>query len=91
MRIKILHTGVCHTDTYTLGGFDSEANFPVILGHEGAGIVETVGKGVTTVAPGDHVIPLYIPQCRTCKFCKNKKTNLCSLIRFTILLHNIIL
>lgn len=83
VRIKITHTGVCHTDAYTLDGFDSEGKFPVVLGHEGGGIVESVGEGVTSVAPGDHVIPLYIPQCKECKFCKSPKTNLCSKIRTT--------
>lgn len=83
VRVKILATGVCHTDAYTLGGFDSEGVFPVILGHEGGGIVESVGEGVTSVKPGDHVLPLYIPQCRECKFCKNPKTNLCQAVRAT--------
>lgn len=83
VRIKILATGVCHTDSYTLGGNDSEGKFPCILGHEGGGIVESVGEGVTRVKPGDHVIPLYIPQCGDCKFCRNPKTNLCSTIRAT--------
>ncbi|CAL8073266.1 unnamed protein product [Calicophoron daubneyi] len=83
VRIKIQSTGVCHTDAYTLGGFDPEGVFPVILGHEGAGVVESVGDGVTSVVPGDHVIPLYTPQCRDCKFCLSDKTNLCSKIRDT--------
>ncbi|XP_033108313.1 alcohol dehydrogenase class-3-like [Anneissia japonica] len=83
VRIKLNATGVCHTDAYTLSGQDSEGLFPCILGHEGGGIVESVGEGVTSVAPGDHVIPLYIPQCRDCKFCKSPKTNLCSKIRST--------
>jgi len=83
VRIKITHTGVCHTDSYTLDGFDPEGLFPCVLGHEGAGIVESVGEGVTSVKPGDHVIPLYIPQCGECKFCKSPKTNLCSKIRST--------
>jgi S-(hydroxymethyl)glutathione dehydrogenase/alcohol dehydrogenase len=83
VRIKVLATGVCHTDAYTLDGFDPEGVFPSILGHEGGGIVESVGEGVTNVAPGDHVIPLYIPQCNECKFCKNPKTNLCQKIRLT--------
>lgn len=83
VRIKITATGVCHTDAYTLSGQDSEAVFPVILGHEGAGIVESVGEGVTSVAPGDHVIPLYIPQCKNCEYCRNPKTNLCQKIRIT--------
>ncbi|KAG5443993.1 NAD/NADP dependent alcohol dehydrogenase [Clonorchis sinensis] len=83
VRIKIYSTGVCHTDAYTLGGLDPEGIFPVILGHEGAGVVESVGPDVTSVVPGDHVIPLYIPQCNTCKFCVSGKTNLCSKIRAT--------
>lgn len=83
VRIKIIATGVCHTDAYTLGGLDSEGKFPCVLGHEGGGIVESVGEGVTSVKPGDHVIPCYIPQCRECKFCKSPKTNLCSTIRVT--------
>ncbi|KAK3582700.1 hypothetical protein CHS0354_013051 [Potamilus streckersoni] len=83
VRIKITHTGVCHTDAYTLDGFDSEGKFPVVLGHEGGGIIESVGEGVKSVAPGDHVIPLYIPQCGDCKFCSSPKTNLCSKIRVT--------
>lgn len=83
VRIKIVATSVCHTDSYTLGGFDSEGKFPVVLGHEGAGIVESVGEGVTKFQVGDHVIPTYIPQCNDCKFCANKKTNLCQKIRAT--------
>jgi len=83
VRIKVLANGLCHTDLYTLSGQDSEGVFPVILGHEGGGIVESVGEGVTSVAPGDHVIPLYIPQCRDCKFCSSHKTNLCGKIRAT--------
>jgi len=81
VRIKIVATGVCHTDAYTLGGFDPEGLFPSILGHEGAGIVESVGEGVTSVKAGDHVIPLYIPECGDCKFCRSPKTNLCQKIR----------
>lgn len=83
VRIKITATGVCHTDAYTLGGFDPEGVFPVVLGHEGAGIVESIGPNVTGFAVGDHVIPLYIPQCKSCKFCNSAKTNLCSRIRDT--------
>eukprot|EP01133_Synstelium_polycarpum_P004100 gene4100-4786_t len=83
VRIRILSTGVCHTDAYTMDGHDSEGIFPCILGHEGGGIVESVGEGVTTVVAGDHVIPLYIPECRKCKFCLSGKTNLCSFIRET--------
>ncbi|OXB69528.1 UNVERIFIED_CONTAM: hypothetical protein H355_000120, partial [Colinus virginianus] len=81
VRIKVVATALCHTDAYTLSGADPEGRFPVILGHEGAGIVESVGEGVTKVKPGDTVIPLYIPQCGECKFCKNPKTNLCQKIR----------
>lgn len=83
VRIKIVSTAVCHTDAYTLGGHDPEGIFPVILGHEGAGIVESIGEGVTHVQPGDHVMPLYIPQCGECKFCKSPKTNLCQKVRVT--------
>lgn len=83
VRIKILFTSVCHTDQYTLSGSDPEANWPCILGHEAAGLVESVGEGVTSVVPGDKVVPLYIPQCKDCKFCRSSKTNLCSKIRDT--------
>ncbi|CAH1247259.1 ADH5 [Branchiostoma lanceolatum] len=83
VRIKVLATGVCHTDAYTLDGFDSEGKFPVVLGHEGGGVVESVGEGVSGFKPGDHVIPLYVPQCKECKFCKSPKTNLCQKIRVT--------
>eukprot|EP01126_Amoeba_proteus_P035500 TRINITY_DN3584_c0_g1_i4.p1 TRINITY_DN3584_c0_g1~~TRINITY_DN3584_c0_g1_i4.p1 ORF type:complete len:300 (-),score=37.17 TRINITY_DN3584_c0_g1_i4:437-1336(-) len=83
VRIKLFATGVCHTDAYTLGGFDSEGLFPVILGHEGSGVVESIGEGVTSCQVGDHVIPLYTPECRECKFCLSNKTNLCSKIRLT--------
>ncbi|KAB7503530.1 Alcohol dehydrogenase class-3 [Armadillidium nasatum] len=83
VRIKVLYTGVCHTDSYTLGGHDPEGIFPCILGHEGGGIVESVGDGVTSVKEGDHVVPLYIPQCGDCKFCKSPKTNLCQRLRVT--------
>ena len=81
--VRIIATGVCHTDAYTLSGADSEGKFPCILGHEGGGIVEAVGTGVTCVQPGDHVIPLYTPECRECKFCLSGKTNLCQKIRAT--------
>jgi len=83
VRLKVIANGLCHTDQYTLSGADPEGVFPVILGHEGGCIVESVGEGVTSVGPGDHVIPLYIPQCYNCKFCKSKKTNLCGAIRST--------
>src|SRR5450432_1114859 len=81
--VEIKATGICHTDAYTLDGFDSEGIFPSILGHEGAGIVREVGGGVTSIAPGDHVIPLYTPECRQCKSCLSGKTNLCTAIRST--------
>ena len=81
--IEIMATGVCHTDAYTLSGKDSEGIFPSILGHEGAGIVREVGPGVTTLRPGDHVIPLYTPECRQCKTCLSRKSNLCAAIRAT--------
>src|SRR6476661_4018216 len=81
--VEIMATGICHTDAYTLDGFDSEGIFPSILGHEGAGIVREVGPGVTSVKPGDHVIPLYTPECRQCKSCLSHKTNLCTAIRAT--------
>ena len=81
--VEIKATGICHTDAYTLDGFDSEGLFPSILGHEGAGIVREVGPGVTSVKPGDHVIPLYTPECRQCKSCLSGKTNLCTAIRST--------
>ena len=81
--IRIVATGVCHTDAFTLSGDDPEGIFPAILGHEGGGIVEQIGEGVTSVAVGDHVIPLYTPECRECKFCLSGKTNLCQKIRET--------
>ena len=81
--VEIKATGVCHTDEFTLSGADPEGAFPAILGHEGAGVVVEVGPGVTTVAPGDHVIPLYTPECRTCEYCLNPKTNLCQAVRTT--------
>ncbi len=81
--VRVVATGVCHTDAFTLSGDDPEGNFPAILGHEGGGIVEAVGEGVTSVKPGDHVIPLYTPECGECKFCTSGKTNLCIAIRDT--------
>jgi len=81
--VKIVATGVCHTDAFTLSGKDPEGMFPVILGHEGGGIVQEVGAGVKSVKAGDHVIPLYTPECGECKFCKSGKTNLCQKIRAT--------
>ena len=83
VRIRVIASGVCHTDAFTLSGDDPEGIFPAILGHEGGGIVESVGEGVTSVAVGDHVIPLYTPECGECKFCKSGKTNLCGKIRDT--------
>ena len=81
--VEIMATGICHTDAYTLDGLDSEGLFPSVLGHEGCGIVREVGAGVTSVTPGDHVIPLYTPECRQCKSCLSGKTNLCTAIRAT--------
>lgn len=81
--VRIVASGVCHTDAYTLSGDDPEGIFPVILGHEGGGIVEALGEGVTSLEVGDHVIPLYTAECRECKFCKSGKTNLCSAVRTT--------
>src|SRR6187399_2083159 len=81
--IEIKATGICHTDEFTLSGADPEGLFPAILGHEGAGIVREVGRGVTSVKPGDHVIPLYTPECRQCPSCLSRKTNLCTSIRAT--------
>ncbi|MBP3981978.1 S-(hydroxymethyl)glutathione dehydrogenase/class III alcohol dehydrogenase [Acidovorax sp. JG5] len=81
--VKITHTGVCHTDAFTLSGEDPEGVFPAVLGHEGAGIVVEVGEGVTSVKPGDHVIPLYTAECGECLFCKSGKTNLCVAVRAT--------
>ena len=81
--IRVVATGVCHTDAFTMSGADPEGVFPSILGHEGGAIVEEVGAGVTSVAPGDHVIPLYTAECGECKFCKSGKTNLCSSVRAT--------
>ncbi|KAA2237473.1 S-(hydroxymethyl)glutathione dehydrogenase/class III alcohol dehydrogenase [Salinarimonas soli] len=81
--VEVMATGVCHTDAYTLSGLDSEGKFPAILGHEGAGIVREVGAGVTSVKVGDHVIPLYTPECRQCKTCLSQRSNLCTAIRGT--------
>ncbi|GLS89885.1 S-(hydroxymethyl)glutathione dehydrogenase [Psychromonas marina] len=81
--VRVVASGVCHTDAFTLSGEDPEGLFPVILGHEGGGIVEQIGEGVTSVAVGDHVIPLYTAECGECKFCKSGKTNLCSAVRET--------
>ncbi len=81
--VELKATGICHTDAFTLSGADPEGLFPAILGHEGAGVVLEVGDGVTSVAPGDHVIPLYTPECRSCEYCLHPKTNLCQAIRTT--------
>ncbi|WP_027081069.1 S-(hydroxymethyl)glutathione dehydrogenase/class III alcohol dehydrogenase [Luteimonas mephitis] len=81
--VKITHTALCHTDAFTLSGADPEGLFPVVLGHEGAGVVVEVGEGVTSVAPGDHVIPLYTAECGQCEFCRSGKTNLCVAVRAT--------
>lgn len=83
VRIRVVASGVCHTDAYTLSGEDPEGNFPAIMGHEGGGIVESVGEGVTGLQVGDHVIPLYTPECGECKLCVSGKTNLCQKIRDT--------
>ena len=81
--VRLVATGVCHTDAYTMSGRDPSGLFPSVLGHEGGGIVEEVGPGVTSLAVGDHVIPLYIPECRNCEFCLSGKTNLCSALLAT--------
>src|SRR5690554_962007 len=81
--VEIKATGICHTDAFTLSGDDPEGAFPAILGHEGAGVVVEVGPGVTSLSVGDHVIPLYTPECRQCKSCTSRKTNLCTSIRAT--------
>ncbi len=83
VMVRVVATGVCHTDAFTLSGEDPEGIFPSVLGHEGGAVVEEVGAGVTSVQPGDHVIPLYTPECRECSFCKSGKTNLCQAIRAT--------
>jgi S-(hydroxymethyl)glutathione dehydrogenase/alcohol dehydrogenase len=81
--VELKATSVCHTDAYTLSGADPEGRFPTVLGHEGAGVVVEVGRGVTDVRPGDHVIPLYTAECRSCEFCLSRKTNLCQAVRAT--------
>src|SRR5437899_6998180 len=81
--VEIKATGICHTDEFTRSGGDPEGLFPAILGHEGAGVVVEVGSGVTSVKKGDHVIPLYAPECRQCPSCLSRKTNLCTAIRAT--------
>jgi S-(hydroxymethyl)glutathione dehydrogenase/alcohol dehydrogenase len=83
VMVEVKATGICHTDDYTLSGADAEGLFPSVLGHEGAGVVVEVGQGVTSVAEGDHVIPLYTPECRECEYCLSRKTNLCQKIRAT--------
>src|SRR6187401_755778 len=83
VMVEIMATGICHTDEFTRSGADPEGLFPAILGHEGAGVVREVGAGVASVRPGDHVIPLYTPECRQCKSCLSRKTNLCTAIRAT--------
>src|SRR5246127_4146232 len=81
--IEVKATGICHTDYYTLSGADPEGLFPAILGHEGAGVIVDVGPGVKSLKKGDHVIPLYVPECRQCDYCTSGKTNLCQSIRIT--------
>src|SRR5246127_3567599 len=81
--VEIKATGICHTDSYTLSGADPEGLFPAILGHEGAGVVREIGAGVTSLKADDHVIPLYTPECRQCKTCLSRRSNLCTAIRAT--------
>src|SRR6476661_2912040 len=81
--IEVKATGICHTDEFTLSGADPEGLFPAVLGHEGAGVVVDLGPGVSTLRRGDHVIPLYTPECRECEYCLSRKTNLCQKIRVT--------
>ena len=83
IMVEIKATGICHTDAYTLSGADPEGLFPAVLGHEGAGIVVEIGEGVTSLRPGDHVIPLYVPECRSCEYCISGRTNLCQAVRET--------
>ena len=83
VMVEIKATGVCHTDAFTLSGADPEGLFPSVLGHEGAGVVVETGPGVTSVSTGDHVIPLYTPECRQCEYCTSGKTNLCQAVRGT--------
>src|SRR6201988_3169468 len=81
--VEVKATGICHTDEFTLSGADPEGLFPAIMGHEGAGVVADIGPGVTSLKKGDHVIPLYVPECRQCDYCVSGKTNLCQAIRIT--------
>src|SRR5206468_12340087 len=81
--VRLVATGACHTDAYTVSGRDPSGLFPAVLGHEGGGVVEEVGPGVTSLRPGDHVIPLYIPECRQCEFCLSGRTNLCGALLAT--------
>ena len=81
--VRLVATGACHTDAYTMSGRDPSGLFPAVLGHEGGGVVEEVGPGVTSLRPGDHVIPLYVPECRQCEFCLSGRTNLCGALLAT--------